>query len=101
MAREALFQVMSRLRNNTFKESGSEVGRSNGKNRDIRLSLPSLNMAGENYNNTYDFSRRLESNSPGGSVFTLPGLSMAGAIHTSSGFGNLGSNPDVWGIGVS
>lgn len=101
VAREALFQVISRLRNNAFRESGNETGRGGGGGRDFGHSLPPLSLAGENYSSSYDFSGRLEPNSPAGGVFTLPGMSMAGAIHSSSGFGSLGSPPEAWGIGVS
>lgn len=101
VAREALFQVISRLRNNAFRESGSEAGRGGGGGCDVGLSLPPLSTAGENYSNSYDFGGRMEPNSPAGGVFTLPGMGLAGAIHTSSGFGSLASPPEIWGIGVS
>ena len=102
VAREALFQVISRLRNNAFRESGSETGRGGGGGgRDFGHSLPSLSMAGEKYSSLYDLGGRMEPNSPAGGVFTLPGMSMAGAIHSSSGFGNLASPPEAWGLGVS
>ncbi|KAG0570194.1 hypothetical protein KC19_6G143700 [Ceratodon purpureus] len=101
VTREALFQVISRLRNNAFRESGNETGRGGGGGREFgQISLPpSLSLAGENYSSSFDFSGRLEPNSPAGGVFTLPGMSMAGAIHSSSGFGSLGSPPEAWGIG--
>jgi len=105
VTQDALFQVISKLRNNTFRESGSEVGRGNGGVRDgshdVGLSLPPLNMPRENYNSSYDFGGRIEPNSPHTGVFALPGMNLAGAIHASSGLGSLGSSSDAWALGVS
>jgi hypothetical protein len=95
VAREALFQVISRLRNNAFRESGSEPVRGGGGGRDYGHSMPSLSMARENYSSSYDFGGRMGSRSPRGGVFSLSGM------HSSSGFGRLNSPPDAWGIGVS
>lgn len=101
VAREALFQVISRLRNNAFRESGSETGRGGGGGRDFGHSMPPLSMSRESYSSSYDFGSRMESRSTRGGVFSLPGMSISGAIHSSSGFGSLASPPEAWGIGVS
>uniref|UniRef100_A0A7I4APY2 K Homology domain-containing protein n=1 Tax=Physcomitrium patens TaxID=3218 RepID=A0A7I4APY2_PHYPA len=99
VAREALFQVISRLRNNAFRESGSETGRGGGGGRDFGHSMPPLSMSRESYSSSYDFGSRMESRSTRGGVFSLPGMSISGAIHSSSGFGSLASPPEAWGIG--
>ena len=98
VAREALFQVISRLRNNAFRESGSDTGRGGGGGRDYGHSMPSMSMGRENYSSSsmnYDFGGRMGSRSPRGGVFSLSGM------HSSSGFGRLSSPPEAWGIGVS
>lgn len=100
VAREALFQVISRLRNNAFREGGSDMGRVGGGIRDFASSLPPITLPGNDYSNSYDYSTRMEPGSPGGGMFTLPGMSMPGAIHSSSGFGSLASTPETWSITV-
>lgn len=96
VAREALFQVISRLRNNAFRESGSETGRGSGGGRDYGHSMPPpLSLPRENYSSSYDFGGRMGSRSPRGGVYPLAGM------HSSSGYGRLSSPPDAWSIGVS
>lgn len=95
VAREALFQVISRLRNNAFRESGSETGRGGGGGRDYGHSMPPLSMPRES---SYDFGGRMESRSPRGGVYSLS------EMHSSTGYGRLGdheSSVDSWSMGVS
>lgn len=101
VARDALFQVISRLRNNAFREGGGEGGRGGGGGRDFTSSLAPLSLPGSDYSSSYDFGGRMEPGSPGGGIFTLPGMSIPGAIHSASGFGSLGSPPEAWGMTVS
>lgn len=95
VAREALFQVISRLRNNAFRESGSETARGGGGGRDYGHSMPPLSMPRDSYSSGYDFGGRMGSRSPRGGVYPISGM------HSSSGYGRLGSPPEAWGIGVS
>jgi len=105
VVREALFQVISKLRNNVFREGGNEAKRGSGRGssrvRTLGVSLRPLNVPGKNYNSLYDFGGRMEPNSPGNGVFTLPRMDLGGAFPISSSFGNLSSSSDTWDIGVS
>ena len=92
VAREALFQVISRLRNNAFREIVSEPVRGGGGGRDYGHSMPSLSMSRENYSSSYDFGGRMGSRSPRGGVYSMS------AMHSSSGFGRMSSPPEVWGM---
>lgn len=99
VAREALFQVISRLRNNAFRESGGDTGRGGGgggHRGDYGHPLPPLSLPRETYTSSYDFGGRMGSRSPRGGVYSLPSL------HSSPGHRSLGSPPpDAWGMGVS
>ena len=99
VAREALFQVISRLRNNAFREGGSETGRGGSGGRDFAPSLPPRSMPSNDYSSSYEYGGRMDPGSPGGGIFPLPRMSMGGSIHSSSGFGSLGSPPD-WNMTV-